>query len=153
MKIDREDRIKRPQYRVWFPEIDTGKGLIIAAVIIVLGSFASKLIYDYIQEQRLLRALNQAVLYMDNAVKQSANEFKQTQETQNQQRQVQQGLRLQQQKQQRIDAINNAVQIEKEQFSATKRGSKECLFWSLQHKNNPSSRTHEKRSEFCGVVN
>ncbi len=153
LKTDREDRIKRPLHRVWLPEIDTGKGLIIAAVIIVLGSFTSKLIYDYIQEQRLLRAINQAVLYMDNAVKQSESEAKQAQEIGKQQRQAQQVFRLQQQKQQRIDAINNAVQIKKDQLSATKRSSKECQFWSLQHKNNPSSRTHEKTSEFCGFVN
>ena len=150
MKTDREDRIKRHEHTIRLPEIDAGKGLIIAAVIIVLGSFASKLIYDYIQEQRLMRALNEAVIYMDNAVKQSEQDFKQARQVTIEQHRIEQILYQQDQKKERIDRINNAVQQEQNQLLAAKRSSKDCKFWSLQHENNPSTRTAKKRSEFCG---
>ena len=84
MKTDQDDRIKRREYTVRLPEIDAGKGLIIAAIIMVLGSFVSKLVYDYIQEQRIKRALNEAVIYMQNAVNQSAIETRQLQKTRHQ---------------------------------------------------------------------
>ena len=152
MKIDREDRIKRTEYTIRFPDIDAGKALIIAAVILVFGSFGSKLLYDYIQEQRIKRALNDVVLYMDSVVKESEIQMNQAAEIKLQEQHYQRVLLNQERKKQHIDQINNAVQSEQNQLLAAKRSSKECKFWSLQHENNPSVRTGQKRSEFCGFV-
>lgn len=152
MKTDQDDRIKRREYTVRLPEIDAGKGLIIAAIIMVLGSFVSKLVYDYIQEQRIKRALNEAVIYMQNAVNQSAIETRQLQKTRHQDQLKQRNLIQQEQKQQHINRISSAVQREKNQLLAAKRSSKECKFWSLQHENNPSLRTSKKKSISCGFA-
>lgn len=150
MKTDREDRIKRTEYTIRFPDIDAGRALIIAAVILVFGSFASKLLYDYIQEQRIKRALNDVVLYMDSVVKESQIQMNQAAEVKLQEQNYQRVLLNQERKKQHIDQINNAVEHEQNQLLAAKRSSKDCKFWSLQHENNPSARTAEKRSEFCG---
>lgn len=152
MKTDQNDRIKRREYTVRLPEIDAGKGLIIAAVIMVLGSFVSKLVYDYIQEQRIKRTLNEAVIYMQNAVNQSAIETRQLQKTRHQNQLKQRNVIQQEQKQQHINRINSEVQREKDQLLAAKRSSKECKFWLLQHENNPTLRTSEKKSISCGFA-
>lgn len=152
MKTDREDRIKRTEYTIRFPDIDAGRALIIAAVILVFGSFASKLLYDYIQEQRIKRALNEVVLYMDSVVKESEIQMNQAAEVKLLEQHYQSVLTDQERKKQHVARINNAVLQEQNQLLAAKRSSKDCKFWSLQHENNPSPRTAEKRSEFCGFA-
>lgn len=152
MKTDQQDRIKRTEYTIRFSDIDAGKALIIAAVIIVLGSFASKLLYDYIQEQRIKRALNEVVLYMDSVVKESQIQLNRAAEVKLLEQHYQTVLTDQERKNQYVARINNAVQQEQNQLLFAKRSSKDCKFWSLQHENNPSPRTAQKRVEFCGFV-
>lgn len=150
MKVEREDRFKRREYTLRISDIDLGKGLIIASVILVLGSFTSKLVYDYIQQQRIKRALNDAFIYMQSATEQASIDLKRSQEIRAKEQHYQSILSDQERKNQRIAKVKKEVQEEKEQLLAAKRISKQCQFWSLQHKNNPSDRTALKRSDSCG---
>lgn len=58
-----DDRNERQGYRAVparraHPPMDTSHAIILAAIIVVGGLWGGKLVYDYIQEQRIKAALN-----------------------------------------------------------------------------------------------
>ncbi len=59
--------------------MDTSQAIILAAIIIVGGLWGGKLFYDYIQEQRMRAAVNEAAPYFQQALKQAEQNTRQSQ--------------------------------------------------------------------------
>lgn len=122
--------------------MDTSQAIILAAIIIVGGLWGGKLLYDYIQEQRVRAAVHEAALYMQQALKQAEQSTRQSQIEMRQRAAAEANARAQQQASRQAELTR--LQQEKRYQSA------ECKFWWEQHKNNPTQRSAEKRRNACG---
>jgi hypothetical protein len=147
-----DDRNERRGYRAVtarraHPPMDTSQAIILAAMIIVGGIWGGKLLYDYIQEQRLKAALNEAAIYMERSFREANLQSKQAQAEMQQRMAAEERLRLQREAQ--AQAIRNAelarVQQEK------RYSSDACKFWWNQYRVNPSERNAQKKKESCDL--
>lgn len=133
------------QARRAHPPMDTSHAIILAAIIIVGGLWGGKLVYDYIQEQRLKAALNEAASYMERSLRKTNEQSRQRQVERNQQLAVEAQLRLQ-----RRDQAQANQQAEIERVQQEKRSSSDaCKFWWTQYSVNPSVRNAQKKKEAC----
>lgn len=132
----------RPSLRYAHSPMDPSQAIILAAIIIVGGIWGGKLLYDYIQEQRMRVAVHEAALYMQQALKQAEQSTRQSQIEMRQRAAAEANARAQQQASRQAELTR--LQQEKRYQSA------ECKFWWEQHKNNPTQRSAEKRRNACG---
>jgi hypothetical protein len=127
--------------------MDTSHAIILAAMIIVGGIWGGKLLYDYIQEQRLKAALNEAAIYVERSFREATLQSKQAQIEMQQRMAAEE--RLRQQREAQAQAIRNAelarVQQEK------RYSSDACKFWWNQYRVNPSERNAQKKKESCDL--
>jgi len=123
--------------------MDPSHAIILAAIIIVGGLWGGKLLYDYIQEQRIKAALNEASLHMQQAIRQAEESSRQAQAEMQQRLAREQAARERQRAKQLAQS-----QTEKEQAAREKRfESAQCQFWWQQ---NPTERTAQKKMAACG---
>lgn len=125
--------------------MDPSHAIILAAIIIVGGLWGGKLLYDYIQEQRMKAALNEAGLYMQQAMRQAEENSRQAQA------ELQQRMALEEEAREQRQAEQLAQrQAEQARLSQEKRfESAQCQFWWQQHQQNPTERTAKKKAEAC----
>ncbi|RRV71840.1 hypothetical protein EGI99_05540 [Stutzerimonas stutzeri] len=127
--------------------MDTSQAIILAAIIIVGGIWGGKLLYDYVQEQRMRAAVHEAALYMQHALKQAEQSTRQSQIEMRQRAAAEANARAQQQAQQQASRQAELTRIQQEK----RYRSAECQFWWQQHKQNPTERNIKKKTEACGV--
>lgn len=144
---DRNERLGHrpsPPSHVYRP-MDPSHAIILAAIIIVGGLWGGKLLYDYIQEQRMKAALNEAGLYIQQAMKQAEESSRQAQA------ELQQGMTIEEEAREQRQAEQLAQrQAEQERINQEKRfESAQCQFWWQQYLQNPTERTAKKKAEAC----
>ncbi|WP_371364541.1 hypothetical protein ACA097_16285 [Pseudomonas sp. QL9] len=146
-----DDRNERLGHRSSAPShvyrpMDPSHAIILAAIIIVGGLWGGKLFYDYIQEQRMKAALNEAGHYMQQAMRQAEENSRQAQA------ELQQRMALEEEAREQRQAEQLAQrQAEQARISQEKRfESAQCQFWWQQHQQNPTERTAQKKAESCG---
>ncbi|WP_423359335.1 hypothetical protein [Pseudomonas citronellolis] len=148
---DRNERLGRrlaPTRRVHQP-MDPSHAIILAAFIVVGGIWGGKLLYDYIQEQRIKAALNDAGLYLQQAMRQAERDSQRAQ-AELRQRAAQEEEALRQQKAEQLVR----AQAEQARVAQEKRfASAQCQFWWQQHEQHPTERTAQKKAETCAGGN
>lgn len=154
LRFDMDDEIDaRNERRGWQPQparhayrpMETSHAIILAAFIIVGGLWGGKLVYDYIQEQRLKAALKEAAVYMDEAFKELDKSSRQMQADM-QRRAASEAKAAEQQqaseKKMRLEEIAKAQQEKKLQ-------SAQCQFWWQQHAVTPNEKNAERKRASC----
>lgn len=126
--------------------MDTSQAIILAAIIIVGGIWGGKLLYDYIQEQRMRAAVHEAARYMQRALKQAEQSTRQSQIEMRQRATAEANARAQQQAQQQASRQTELTRLKQEK----RYQSAECQFWWQQYSQNPSQRNLEKKIVSCG---
>lgn len=127
--------------------MDTSQAIILAAMIIVGGIWGGKLLYDYVQEQRMRAAVHEAALYMQQALKQAEQSTRQSQIEMRQRAAAEANARAQQQAQQQASRQAELARLEQEKHYQ----SAECQFWWEQDKQNPTQRSAQKKKDACGI--
>ncbi|MFV3331880.1 hypothetical protein ACNFIA_13185 [Pseudomonas sp. NY15437] len=126
--------------------MDPSHAIILAAIIIVGGLWGGKLLYDYIQEQRIKAALNEATAQMEQTMRQVEQNSRRAQ-LEMQQRMAAEG---------EARAQRSAAQLAQTQAEQARKHQEErfqsaqCQFWWQQHSQNPTERTAQKKAESCG---
>ncbi|MCY1291876.1 hypothetical protein D9M69_467720 [compost metagenome] len=128
------------------PPMDPSHAIILAAIIIVGGLWGGKLVYDYIQEQRIKAALTEATAYLQQTMKQAERDSKRAQAEIRQRIAREEEAREQRHAEQL--AQRQAEQSRAEQEKRFK--SSQCQFWWQQHSQNPTERTAQKKAGACG---
>ncbi|EOU3040713.1 TPA: hypothetical protein L4T88_003719 [Pseudomonas aeruginosa] len=114
--------------------MDPSHAIILAAIIIVGGLWGGKLLYDYIQEQRIKAAFNEAAAHMQQTMKQAEEYSKRAKAAEEEARE------------QRL----TQAQAEQARVEQEKRfKSSQCQFWSQQHNQSPTERIARKKAEAC----
>lgn len=154
LRFDMDDEIDaRNERRGWQPQparyayrpMETSHAIILAAIIIVGGLWGGKLIYDYIQEQRLKAALKEAVVYMDEAFKELDKSSRQMQSDIHRRAALEAKAAEQRQASEQEKRLREIAQVQQEK----KFQSAQCRFWWQQHAHSPSERTAQKKREAC----
>lgn len=127
--------------------MDTSHAIILAAIIVVGGLWGGKLLYDYIQEQRMKAAINEAAMYMQQTFKQANQQLKKSQSEVRQRAAA--DAKVREQKFAEDQAQKQAEILRAQQEKRFQ--SAQCQFWWQQHSENPSERTAKKRADSCGV--
>ncbi|KFB21715.1 hypothetical protein PGPR2_22810 [Pseudomonas aeruginosa PGPR2] len=136
----------RSRVRCAHTPMDPSHAIILAAIIIVGGLWGGKLLYDYIQEQRIKAALNEAAAHMEQTMRQVEQNSRRAQAEMQQRMTAEEEARKQRHAQQLAQA-----QAEQARANQEKRfQSSQCQFWQQQHSQNPTGRTAQKRVEACG---
>lgn len=130
-RLGRRAALPHPVYRPMHPS----HAIILAALIVVGGLWGGKLLYDYVQEQRLKAAFVEADQAMRQALQHAEAQARQTQAEQQRQL-VEHSARL---------ATEQAHQAQEKRFA-----SAQCQFWWQQDRQNPSERSAQKKAEACG---
>ncbi|NMZ60324.1 hypothetical protein [Pseudomonas nitroreducens] len=146
-----DDRNERRGHKATPPRhahtpMDPSHAIILAAIIIVSGLWGGKLLYDYIQEQRIKAAFNEAAAYMQQSMKQAEQDSRRAQAAMQQRMAVAEDAREQRRAEQ--IAQKHAEQARAEQEERFK--SSQCQFWWQQHSQHPTERTMQRKSEACG---
>ena len=147
-----DDRNERQGYRAAHarrahPPMDTSHAIILAAIIIVGGLWGGKLVYDYLQEQRLKAALNEAASYMEQSFREATMESKKAQAVMQQRMAADARLRQQREAQAKANRQAELARVQQEKRSS----SDACKFWWHQYSVNPSERNTQKKKEACGA--
>lgn len=141
MDAEIDDRNERLGHRHYAPRhvhqpVETSHAIVLAALIIVGGLWGGKLLYDYIQEQRIKAALSQA-----------AQDSRRAQAELNQRIAAEAKAR----EQRRLEEQTQR-QAELARLGQEKRfQSAQCQFWWQQHNQNPTERTALKKREACRI--
>ena len=145
---DRNERrgYRPPPTRHAHTPMDTSQAIILAAIIIVGGLWGGKLVYDYIQEQRMKAALNEAAIYMQQSLREANQQSRQMQADMRQRTAAEARAREQRQAQELARRQAEIARIAQEKRTA----SAQCQFWWQQHNQNPTERTAAKNAEMCG---
>ena len=126
--------------------MDPSHAIILAAIIIVGGLWGGKLLYDYIQEQRIKAAFNEAAAYMQQTMQQAEQASKRAQKEMQQRMAAEEEAREQRRAEQLAQIQAELARTEQEKrFKSSK-----CQFWWQQDKQKPTERTAEKKVEACG---
>ncbi|HEJ4558570.1 hypothetical protein DK265_29400 [Pseudomonas aeruginosa] len=142
---ERRGRRAAPLHRAQTP-MDPSHAIILAAIIIVGGLWGGKLLYDYIQEQRIKAAFNEAAAQMQQTLREVEQNSRRAQAGIQQRMAAEDEAR----EQRRADQIAHA-QVEQARAEQEKRyKSSQCQFWWQQHSQNPTERTEKKKHEACG---
>lgn len=125
--------------------MDPSHAIFLAAIIIVGGLWGGKLLYDYIQEQRIKAAFNEAAAYMQQTMQQAEQDSRRAQV------EMQRRAAAEEEAREQRRAVQLAqLQAERARAEQEKRfESSQCQFWWQQHQNNPSERTATKKAEAC----
>ena len=126
--------------------MDPSHAIILAAIIIVGGLWGGKLLSDYIQEQRIKAALNEAAVYMQQTMKQAEQDSRRAQAEMRQRMAVEEDAREQRCAEQVAQSQAEHARAEQEK----RFKSSQCQFWWQQHSENPSERTAQKKAQACG---
>lgn len=125
--------------------MDPSHAIILAAIIIVGGLWGGKLLYDYIQEQRIKAALNEAAAHMEQTMRQVEQNSRRAQ--------VEMHQRMAEEEEARgRRKIEQLAQDHAQQERVTQEKryeSAQCQFWWQQNKQNPTERTAQKKAESC----
>lgn len=127
--------------------MDTSHAIILAAIIIVGGLWGGKLVYDYIQEQRMKAALNEVGRIMSETFRESSQSMRQSRIEMQERTAAQARARAQQQAQEQARRQAELARIQQEK----RYQSAECRFWWQQHSQSPSAKTASKKAEACGL--
>lgn len=127
--------------------MDTSHAIILAAIIIVGGLWGGKLLYDYIQEQRMKAALNEVGRIMSETFRESSQSMRQSRIEMQERTAAQARARAQQQAQNQAKREAELARLQKEK----RYQSAECRFWWQQHNQNPTVRTASKKTVACGL--
>lgn len=128
------------------PAMDTSQAIVLAACIIVGGLWGGKLIYDYIQQQRINAVINDAAIYMQHAFREANQSSKQVQLEYQQRAAEAAKAREQREAQQQAQHQTELARVQHEKRLKTPQ----CKFWWQQHEQSPSDRTALKKQEACG---
>lgn len=126
--------------------MDPSHAIILAAIIIVGGLWGGKLLYDYIQEQRIKAALNEAAAQMEQTMRQVEQNSRRAQAEMQQRMAVEGEARAQRRAEQLAQTQANQARKNQEE----RLQSAQCQFWWQQNDQNPSERTINKKAEACG---
>lgn len=136
---ERQGRRAIPPRRTNLP-METSHAIILAAFIIVGGLWGGKLLYDYLQEQRIKAAFNEAAMSMQQTMDQLERDSQraraESQRRMAEQAQADEARRLEQ-----------LARMEQER----RLSSAKCQFWSQQQERGPSERTAQKKAEACNA--
>ncbi|QJP07671.1 hypothetical protein [Pseudomonas multiresinivorans] len=127
--------------------MDPSHAIILAATIIVGGLWGGKLLYDYIQEQRIKAAFSEAAAYMQQAMDHAE------QDTRRAQAEMQQRIAAEEEVRE-LRHAEQLAQLQAKQARAEQERrfkSSQCQFWWQQYKNNPTERNTQKRFEACEI--
>lgn len=145
-----ERRARRAtSYRRAHQPMETSHAIILAAIIIVGGLWGGKLIYDYIQEQRMKAALNEAAVYMQQSLKQAEQDSRRAQAEMRQRAAAEAQAREQRRTQELAQQQAERARIEQEK----RFESPQCQFWWQQNQENSTERTVQKKAAACGGQN
>ncbi|MGA4637404.1 hypothetical protein ACPA5B_26360 [Pseudomonas solani] len=125
--------------------MDPSHAIILAAIIIVGGLWGGKFLYDYIQEQRVKEALNEAASYMQQSLQQAGRESQRAQAESQRRMVIEAEAREQRQIQERTQQRAEQARVKQEE----RFESAQCQFWWQQHEQNPTERTERKKAEAC----
>lgn len=126
--------------------MDPSHAIILAAIIVVGGLWGGKLLYDYIQEQRIKAALNEAAAHMQQTMRQVEQDSRRAQA------EMQQRIAAEEEASQRrhTEALAEA-RAEQARVDQEKRfQSAQCQFWWQQYSQNPNEKTAQKKDRACG---
>jgi len=126
--------------------MDPSHAIILAAIIIVGGLWGGKLLYDYIQEQRIKAAFNEAAAYMQQTMQQAEQNSRRAQAEMQQRMAAEEAAREQRRGEQLAQLQSEQARAEQEK----RFKSSQCQFWWQQHSQTPTERTKQKKSEACG---
>lgn len=126
--------------------MDPSHAIILAAIIIVGGLWGGKLLYDYIQEQRIKAAFNEAAAYMQQTMQQVEQDSRRAQAEMQQQIAAEEEIREQRRTERLAEKQAEQARVEQEK----RFKSSQCQFWWQQHNQNPTERTAQKKKENCG---
>lgn len=144
---------RRPSYSRQ-SSMDTNHAIILGALIIVVGIWGGKLVYDYIQEQRFIRAANYAISYFNESLKQATEQSSTARKRAEAEAKARiQRSNIERKMRQAIAADNERIRKAKlarlEQVSHLI--SAECQFWWRRDAENPTQRTAVNKATACGV--
>lgn len=154
LRFDMDDEIDaRNERRGWQPQparhayrpMETSHAIILAAIIIVGGLWGGKLVYDYIQEQRLKAALKEATVYMDEAFKELDKSSRQMQSDMQRRAASEAKAAEQRQANEQKKRLEETARVQQEK----RFQSAQCQFWWQQHAKEPSDRNSQKKKEAC----
>lgn len=154
LRFDMDDEIDaRNERRGWQPQparhayspMETSHAIILAAIIIVCGLLGAKLIYDYIQEQRMKAALLELAQYMDDAFKELDQSTRQMQSDM-QKRAASEAKDAQQRR-----ASEDKKRLEEIARVKQEKGfhSVQCQFCWQQYNHAPNDRNVQQKKEAC----
>ncbi|HBN8315517.1 hypothetical protein [Pseudomonas aeruginosa] len=126
--------------------MDPSHAIILAAIIIVGGLWGGKLLYDYIQEQRIKAAFNEAAAYMQQTMQQAEQESRRAQAEMQQRMAAEEEAREQRRSEQLAQLQAEQARVEQEK----RFKSSQCQFWWQQHTQNPTERNSQKKVAACG---
>ncbi|MFU3331553.1 hypothetical protein ACM7KL_03170 [Pseudomonas aeruginosa] len=127
--------------------MDPSHAIILAAIIIVGGMWGGKLLYDYIQEQRIKAALNEAASHMEQTMRQVEQNSRRAQAEMQQRIAAEKEARVQHHTEQLAQVQAERARLEEEKrFKST-----ECQFWWQQYNQNPTERNTRNKIEKCGI--
>ncbi|HBP5568557.1 TPA: hypothetical protein L6B76_29395 [Pseudomonas aeruginosa] len=146
-----DDRNERRGRKVMPPRhahtpMDPSHAIILAAIIIVGGLWGGKLLYDYIQEQRIKAAVNEAAAYMQQTMQQAEQDSRRAQAEMQQRIAAEEEAREQRRAEQLAQLEADQAQAEQEKHFK----SSQCQFWWQQHNQNPTERIAQRKAEACG---
>lgn len=150
---DRNERRGRrtTAYRHAHQPMDTSQAIVLAAIIMVGGLWGGKLLYDYIQEQRVKAALNEAAVYMHETLKQAEQDSRRAQAEMRHREAVEAEAEAEAREQRRTQVLYQR-QAEQARIEQEKRfESAKCQFWWQQHNQSPTEKTAQKKAEACGT--
>lgn len=143
MKEDEIREIERNQKKNQLvSSLNIPQAIIIASVIIILGGWTGKIIYDEIEARRIAAALNQLNNELSRAI-QVSNKQRASLQEQAERRQAENKRMLEQRERQRREAEAQARQEQRLQ-------SDNCQFWLRMDEQQSTERTRAKRAESCG---
>ncbi|WP_448682998.1 hypothetical protein [Pseudomonas nicosulfuronedens] len=142
---ERRGRKSAPPRHAHAP-MDPSHAIILAAIIIVGGLWGGKLLYDYIQEQRIKAALNEAAAHMEQTMRQVEQNSRRAQVEMQQRIAAEEEAREQRRSEQLAQLQAEQARVEQEK----RFKSSQCQFWWQQHNQNPTERTARKKAEACG---
>lgn len=154
LRFDMDDEIDaRNERRGWQPQparhayrpMETSHAIILAAIIIVGGLWGGKLVYDYIQEQRMKAALIEVAEYIDGALKDLDKSSGQMQSDMQKRAVSEENAVQQHQVKEQKERLEKVVRVQQEKRSQ----STQCQFWSLQLSQTESERNRIKKDEAC----
>lgn len=126
--------------------MDPSHAIILAAIIIVGGLWGGKLLYDYIQEQRIKAAFNEAAAYMQQTMQQAEQDSRRARAEMQQRIAAEEEAKEQRRAEQLAHVRTEQARAEQEK----RLQSSQCQFWWQQHSQHPTERTTQKKAEACG---